>query len=119
QPKYRQTTFLAYTNKDWTFAIEDQYIGKARKATSDPSVASNNQNYVIPILPSMNVVDLTISKTFDFMGDKSQVYLNITNLGDTRAPLMPGAGVPGLTYPTAGFHDDMGRYMTVGFKGKF
>lgn len=119
QPKYRQTTFLTYTNKDWTFAIEDQYIGKARKATSDPSVASNNQIYVIPTLPSMNVVDLTISKTFDFMGDKSQVYLNITNLGDTRAPLMPGAGVPGLTYPTAGFHDDMGRYFTLGFKGKF
>lgn len=119
QPKYRQTTFLSYVNGAWTVAIQDQYIGKARKATSDPSVASNNQNFVIPYLPSMNVIDLTISKSFDFMSGKSEAYLNISNIGDARAPLLPGAGVPGLTYPTAGFHDDMGRYFTVGVKGRF
>lgn len=120
QPKYRQTTFVSYTGNEWSVAVQDQYIGKARKATSDPTNPKNNQNYVIPYLPSMNVIDLTISKSFDFMSGKSEAFINISNLGDTRAPLLPGnSGIPGLFYPTAGFHDDMGRYVTVGVRGKF
>ena len=89
-------------------------------ATSDNALNGNTQNYRIPILPSMTVIDLTISKTFAFMGGTSEVYLNVSNLGDTRAPLLPGnSGIPGLFYPTAGFEDDMGRYITLGVKGKF
>lgn len=120
QPKYRQTTFLSYTNKDWSVAVQDQYIGKARMATSDNALNGNTQNYRIPYLPSMNVIDLTISKSFELMSGKSEMYINISNLGDTRAPLLPGnSGIPGLFYPTAAFEDDMGRYITVGFKGSF
>jgi len=120
QPKYRSTTFLNYFNGDWTVAVQDQYIGRARKAASDNALNGNTQNFVIPYLPSMNVVDLTISKTFNFMSGKSELYLNVSNLGNTRAPLLPGnSGIPGLFYPTAGFEDDMGRYFTVGVKGKF
>ncbi len=120
QPKYRATTFLNYTNNDWVVAVQDQYIGRAKMATSDNAVNGNTQNYTVPYLPSMNVVDLTISKTFNFMSGKSEVYLNISNLGDARAPLLPGnSGIPGLFYPTAAFEDDMGRYITLGFKGKF
>jgi hypothetical protein len=101
-------------------AVQDQYIGKARMATSDNALNGNTQNYRIPYLPHMNVVDMTISKTFNFMGGKSELYLNISNVGDTRAPLLPGnSGIPGLFYPTASFEDDMGRYFTLGFKGKF
>ncbi|MGZ3304962.1 MAG: TonB-dependent receptor domain-containing protein [Asticcacaulis sp.] len=120
QPKLRQTTFLSYVNEDWTVAVQDQYIGRARMATSDNALNGNTQNYVIPYLPSMNVVDMTISKSIKFMGGKSELYLNISNLGNTRAPLLPGnSGIPGLFYPTAGFEDDMGRYFTVGLKGQF
>lgn len=120
QPRFRQTTFLSYVNQDWSVAIQDQYIGRAKMATSDNALNGNTQNYVIPFLPSMNVVDLTISKSVDLMGGKSEVYLNVSNLGNTRAPLLPGnSGIPGLFYPTAGFEDDMGRYFTVGIKGSF
>jgi len=120
QPKFRSTTFVTYTIGEWTVAVQDQYIGKARMATSDNALNGNTQNYAIPYLPHMNVVDLSISKTFSFMGGKSELYLNIANLGDARAPLLPGnSGIPGLFYPTAAFEDDMGRYFTLGVKGKF
>lgn len=120
QPKYRQTTFLTYTDKEWSVSVQNQYIGKAQMALSDNALNGNSQNYAIPYLPSMNVVDLTISKSFNFMSGKSEMFINIQNLGDTRAPLLAGnSGIPGLFYPTAAFHDDMGRFVTVGVKGKF
>jgi outer membrane receptor protein involved in Fe transport len=68
----------------------------------------------------MSVFDLTVSKTFEIMGGESELYLNVSNLTDERAPLLPGnSGIPGLFYPTAGFHDDMGRFYTVGVRGRF
>jgi len=120
QPKYRSTTLLSWINQDWTVDVQDQYIGRAKMASSDNALNGNTQNYVIPYLPSMNVVDLTVSKAFRFHGGRSEFYLNISNLGNTRAPLLPGnSGIPGLFYPTAGFESDMGRYFTFGIKGQF
>jgi outer membrane receptor protein involved in Fe transport len=120
QPEYRQTTFVTYSDDDWTVALQHQYFGEARMAVSDNALNGNTQNYVIPYLPSMSVFDLTVARTFEFMGGESELYLNVSNLTDERAPLLPGnSGIPGLFYPTAPFHDDMGRFYTVGLRGRF
>jgi hypothetical protein len=67
------------------------------------------------------VLDVTISEGFDLWGSRSEAYLSINNIGNTRAQLYTAgtAGLPGLFYPTAGFQDDMGRYFTLGIKGTF
>ena len=120
EPKVRQTTFLSYINDEWTWALQDEYNGRARMANSSNALNGNTQNYLIPYLPSMNVVDLTVTKSFMFKGGKSEFYINISNLFNARAPLDPSnSGIPGLYYPTASFEDDMGRYFTVGVKGQF
>ncbi|MBL8551181.1 MAG: TonB-dependent receptor [Hyphomonadaceae bacterium] len=120
QPEYRQTTGVSYTDEDWGVALQHQYIGRARMAVSDNALNGNTQNYVIPYLPSMSVFGLTVSKSFEFMGGQNELFLNVSNLFDERAPLLPGnSGIPGLFYPTAAFEDDMGRFYTVGFRGKF
>ena len=68
----------------------------------------------------MSFFDLTLSKSLTLGGSHSEVYLNVSNLFDERAPLLPGtSGIPGLFYPTAAFEDDMGRFYTIGFKGRF
>jgi outer membrane receptor protein involved in Fe transport len=111
---------VSYAEDDWSVALQHQYIGEARKAACDVAIAGCNQNFVIPYLPSMSVFDLTVSKSFEFMGGESELYFNVSNLTDERAPLLPGnSGIPGLFYPTAGFHDDMGRFYTIGLRGKF
>ena len=50
----------------------------------------------------------------------SEAFLTVNNIFNARAPLSPSnSGLPGLFYPTAGFHDDMGRFYTLGVRAKF
>lgn len=114
-PKLRQTTFLMYNNGNFTLSLQNQLLSSVKKATNPTQV------YAIPRLGANDVLDVTVSERFDLWGASNEVYLSINNIGDTRAPLYTAgtAGLPGLFYPTAGFHDDMGRYFTLGVKGTF
>jgi outer membrane receptor protein involved in Fe transport len=116
-PKLRQSTFLSYTNGNFSLALQNQLLSSVKKATSP--ITATNQNYVIPRVGANDVLDVTISERFDLWGGRSEAYLTINNIANTRAPLYTNgtAGLPGLFYPTAGFHDDMGRYFTLGIKG--
>jgi hypothetical protein len=114
-PKLRQTTFLMYTNGNFTLSLQNQLLGSVKKATNATQV------YAIKSLGSNDVLDVTLSERFDLWGASNEVYLSINNIANTRAPLYTAgtAGLPGLFYPTTGFHDDMGRYFTLGIKGTF
>ncbi len=114
-PKFRQSTFFIYTNGDFTLSLQNQFLSSTKKATNSTQV------FKIPSLGSNDVLDVTISERFDMWGASNEAYLTINNIGNTRAPLYSAgtAGLPGLFYPTAGFHDDMGRYFTLGLKGTF
>ncbi len=118
-PKLRQSTFLTYTNGNFSLALQNQLLSSVKKATA--AITPTTQNYVIPSIGSNDVLDVTVSERFDLWGFSNQAYLTITNIANTRAPLYTAgtAGLPGLFYPTAGFHDDMGRYFTLGIKGSF
>ena len=115
-PKFRQSTFLTYTYGDFALSLQNQFLSSTKKATS-----ATNQNYKIPSIGSNDVLDVTISEGFDLWGSRSEAYLTVNNIGNTRAQLYTAgtAGLPGLFYPTAGFQDDMGRYFTLGIKGTF
>ncbi|MDQ2640514.1 MAG: TonB-dependent receptor [Pseudomonadota bacterium] len=118
-PKQRHTTFLTYQNQDWTVALQNQWLGKVRLATS--AVTNASQNYVQPTLPSFNVVDATLSKKLGRDGGSAtEVFLTVNNLLNERAPLFPSdSGLPNLFYPTLGIHDDMGRFFTLGVRVGF
>jgi outer membrane receptor protein involved in Fe transport len=114
-PKLRQTTFVTYNYDTFTLAVQNQLLGSVKKATSP------GQYFVRPSLGSNDITDVTISDHFELWGAANEVYLSINNIANTRAPLYTNgtAGLPGLFYPTADFHDDMGRYFTLGIKGNF
>jgi hypothetical protein len=118
-PKLRQATFLTYQNQDWTVALQSQWLGKVRLATTAPT--ASGQNYVQPKLPRVNVLDATLSKRFGTRGESNtEVFFTVNNLLNERAPLFPSdSGLPNLFYPTLGFHDDMGRYFTGGVRVTF
>jgi len=119
QPKFRQSTFLSYSNGDFTLSLQNQFLSSTKKATSEVTAAK--QNYAIASLGSNDVLDATISERFEMWGSHSEAYFTVNNVANTRAPLYTAgtAGLAGLFYPTAGFHDDMGRYFTLGIKGTF
>jgi len=122
QPKTRQTTFLSYQVGDWGLNLQNQWLSGMSKISSDPKIASNNQNYAAPRVSSYNVLDVTVDRKFDLWGGTSDLYFSVNNIGNTRAPLYPtNASNPGLFYPSGGgitnYYEDMGRYFTIGLKG--
>jgi outer membrane receptor protein involved in Fe transport len=115
QPKTRMTSFISYQVGDWGFDVQNQWLAGAKRATG-----FTNQNYVNPRLRSVDTMDVSISRRFDMWGGSSNLYFNVQNIGNTRAPLSGGgASVPGLFYPTVAPYNDMGRYFTIGLKGNF
>jgi outer membrane receptor protein involved in Fe transport len=120
QPKLRQTTFVSYDTEAWSLSLQNQWLGRVRMATSDNALNGNRQNYVKPYLPSFNLLDATVAMRFEALGGDSEAFLTVNNVLNARAPLFPSnSGIPGLFYPTTAFHDDMGRYYTVGVRAKF
>ena len=120
QPKLRQTSFVSYQNEAWGLSLQNQWLGKVRMATSDNALNGNSQNYKIPYLPSFNLLDATINVRMHLLGGDGEAFLTVNNVLNARAPLYPSnSGIPGLFYPTLGFHDDMGRFFTLGFRAKF
>jgi len=120
QPKLRQTTFVSFEAERWTLSLQNQWLGKVRMATSDNALNGNRQNHAKPYLPSFNLLDATFAYRFPAMGGDVEAFLTVNNVFDARAPLFPSnSGIPGLFYPTTQFHDDMGRFYTVGFRAGF
>ena len=116
QPDLRQTTFLSYENERWGLALQNQWLGEVDLATSDNALNGNRQNYVDPELDSFNLLDATLT----VRAGPGEFFLTVNNVFDARAPLFPSnSGIPGLFYPTQGFHDDMGRFYTVGARATF
>jgi iron complex outermembrane recepter protein len=117
-PKTRQTTFLTYQTGDWGLSLQNQLLGRV---VLDNGTGAN-QNYVKPKLPRFNVLDATLSRSFQSGSDgTTEAFITISNLLNERAPLSPRgtAGLPGLFYPTEQYHDDMGRFFTAGVRVSF
>ena len=116
EPHLRQTTFVSYDNERWGLALQNQWLGKVKLPTSDNALNGNRQNYVDPELSPFNELDATVTVHVG-PGD---VFLTVNNVFDAHAPLFPSnSGIPGLFYPTLPFHDDMGRFYTIGGRAKF
>ena len=120
QPHLMQTTFLTYRSESWNASLQNRWLSSVNLASSDNTLNGNSQNYVDSSLPTYDVVDVNLSKTFEFGGSNVDAFLTVSNLLDERAPLFgSGSGLPGLFYPTLGFYDDMGRFYTLGMRMKF
>jgi iron complex outermembrane receptor protein len=120
QPKLRQTTFFSYDNKRWGIALQNQWLGRVRLATSNNKLNGNRQNYVKPFLSPFNQLDATATVHLGALGGDTDAFVTVNNVFNARAPLFPSnSGLPGLFYPTLGFYDDMGRFFTAGFRAKF
>jgi hypothetical protein len=120
QPKLRQTTFVSYDNERWGLALQNQWLGKVRLATSDNALNGDRQNYADPYLSPFNLLDATATLRLDGLGEETELFLTVNNVFNARAPLFPSnSGIPGLFYPTLGFHDDMGRFYTIGARARF
>jgi iron complex outermembrane receptor protein len=114
-PTYRGSLFIGYNVGTWGINLQDTYLSSFKKATL------TGQVFVIPKVPSFNTLDLTIDKKVELKANEFDVYLSVQNVGNRLYPLYPtNSQNPGLFYPTpSNFGNSMGRYFTVGIRGKF
>ncbi|CAN5266429.1 TonB-dependent receptor [soil metagenome] len=115
-PKNRVTTFLRYQVNDWSFGIQDRWLGGWSQITSP--VTATTQNYVEPNVGDYRSVDLNVDWKTDLGGAETTLYLTIENALNRTGPIVGGTNVGG-TQPTPAGYDVMGRYFTFGLKAKF
>ena len=97
QPHLMQTTFLNYENSGWNVALQNRWLSSVSLKTSDNTLNGNTQNYKDSNLPSYDVVDVTLSKAFDFGDSNVEAFLTASNLTDDTRSLVP------VQFGTSGF----------------
>jgi outer membrane receptor protein involved in Fe transport len=113
----------------WKVAAFGQYDYQDFAVNALERVRSPLKTNVIPGFVSVEspvemtaYTDLTLSYTLRSSWSKPQFFLAIENLFNKQPPIFGGAvanTVPGGTYPTTGGDDVIGRYFTLGVKGRF
>jgi len=99
------------------FLRMDRLLGRHAVLVEFWDFARVNSLRTQPYLKAFDTVDGTVTLHLRVAGADTDAFLNVSNIFNARAPLFPSnSGIPGLFYPTLGFHDDMGRYYTAGFR---
>jgi iron complex outermembrane receptor protein len=111
----RSTTFAQYTVGDWSLNVQNTWLSSFAQA-ADPS----NQVFNPARIASFDTVDATISRKFEFDGHTVNLYLSVQNLANTQPPLYTfnNGGFAGGFYPAAYTESAMGRYVTLGIRGR-
>jgi outer membrane receptor protein involved in Fe transport len=111
-PKGRITGVLEYRLGGWGVTVQDNWWSGYDQAIS------SRQVWATPHIGSFNTVDLTVQHDFKLSGADMTAYLTVQNLFYALPPIVPQSGSVGLFYPVPPGEDVMGRYFTIGVRGK-
>jgi outer membrane receptor protein involved in Fe transport len=105
-------------NFDYTaggLSVNVTHRWQSRQFPSDPRINFDLRR----IIPAYNYTDLSISYRMEVDGHEVRPFLTVENLFNKRPPINGGDNsVPGLFFPTPAGFDVMGRYFTVGVRGR-
>lgn len=103
---------LSYQLDNWTFALQDRWLGKYSKV----STAGVPQVYVDPWIRAKNYVDTDLEREFKAGGFDMTGYFNIQNFFNAKGQVYENSAVQGIHYPIPSEEDIMGRYFTLGVR---
>ncbi|MDO6414705.1 TonB-dependent receptor [Sphingomonas sp. BIUV-7] len=111
-PQWRGLVQQAYRNGSLTIQLTERFTGSYRRTTTeafDPAFVK---------APNKIYTDLYVSQGFD--NNRLSLFVQVDNLFNVKAPLLPATVNPGFTYPTdKQNYDIVGRVFTVGAKARF
>ena len=112
--KVRVNLNIAYSLGAFNLAVAERW--QSRQWFSDPRTNFDLRGRI----PNYSYTDISVNYRTDVGGHEVTPFLTIENLFNKRPPIAgSGNSVPGLTYPSASGFDVIGRYFTVGLRGKF
>jgi iron complex outermembrane receptor protein len=116
-PKGHASLFAGYTLGDWRLNTQFHWFSGFSRVnifTTPP------QTYLQPRIASFTTFDVDIDKTFKIDDSTMDLYFTVQNAFNATPPVAAGSsGNPGLAYPGPPSEDVIGRYFTIGIRGKF
>jgi outer membrane receptor protein involved in Fe transport len=113
-PKWRANASINYDVSDWSFFLQERYIGPKKTDASRVEGVYVDQNSV----PHIFYTDLTITYSMDAFGSHDQLYLSINNLTNQNPPLDVGAPSSFAQPGNRSVYDPIGRYFNLGIRFK-
>ena len=112
--KLRINTNLAYSNGGFNIAVSGRWQSGAW--FSDPRRFVDQRGRI----PAYLYTDVSLSYRTEISGHEITPYLTIENLFNKRPPIAGTTNsVPGLFFPSARGYDVIGRFFTMGVRGRF
>ncbi|NMN07629.1 TonB-dependent receptor [Novosphingobium sp. SG720] len=112
-PKWRGNFSVNYNLNNFNLFVQERWIGGYLRSTRPTFVIDSASNKI----PDVFYTDVTMS--VDIADGRFQPFFNVSDLFNRQAPLY-ASYFPGVLYPAAqSVHSVMGRYFTVGIRGKF
>ena len=112
--KLRANINLSYTNGGFGLSVAQRW--QSKQYFSDPRINFDLRGRI----PAYMYTDISLSYRTEVGGHEISPFMTIENLFNKRPPVAGGGNsVPGLFYPSVGGFDVIGRYFTVGVRGRF
>lgn len=109
-PKTRVTAFVSYEVGAWTFGIQDRWLSKYDQRTSPTQV------YLDPWVEPYNSLDLSIQWDSSIIAPDTTFFVTVENAFNAKGEIVGGGNTGGGTPYENGY---MGRYYTLGVRGRF
>lgn len=115
QAKWRASAIVSYALDSFSVDVQERWRSSLKQSGNPLLVYSD------PKVPAVAYTDLNLA--FYPGADKNkQFFVSVQNLFDQEAPVFISpafASNPGFYYPAANGDDVIGRYFTIGVRGKF
>ena len=115
-PKGHAAFFADYMVGDWTINAQVQWFSGLWKN----GLLVTPQIFAQPRVPSFTTVDINLGRTVRFQnGSDMELYLSVQNIGNQNPPIVTGSsGNPGAGIQAPVGETVMGRYFTIGMRGR-
>jgi outer membrane receptor protein involved in Fe transport len=114
-PHWRLNGQARYSVDDWSFFVQERYIGHALADATKVQGVFVDQNNV----GAMFYTDLTITYNFQAFGSKSDIHLSINNLLNQDPPPVPLAPTNFIRPTNRAVYESLGRFFNLGMRFKF
>ncbi|WP_293854789.1 TonB-dependent siderophore receptor [Sphingomonas sp. SCN 67-18] len=112
-PKWRGNLDVSYSTDSFTIGVQQRMIGSYIKSRG-------LQHWVDNSIGKVFYTDLNFSTNVEAFGGQSQFFITVNNAFNRKGPFFVTDQFPGSQPPTARtMYDIMGRYVTVGIRGRF
>jgi outer membrane receptor protein involved in Fe transport len=113
-PRWIASASVNYLNGPWSLFIQERFISAMQRETPPTTIDDNH-------IPATFYTSLRVGRTFDKLPGRPELYFNVDNLFDQDPRITQTSGGAGALWQVTNttLYDGIGRFFTLGIRGKF